>query len=82
MIKGLSARIILNKIYGLTLDSAGRCQHYHTKVDIVALKCAKCQQYYACYQCHDKLVGHHFIPVKTDGPAPALCGVCRNTLTY
>ena len=70
------------KINGLHVDSAGRCQHYHTEVDIVVLKCAKCQRYYACYQCHDELAGHHFAPVDIDDPTPVLCGACRNTLTY
>ena len=28
-------------IYGVGLDSEGRCLHYHTKRDVVALKCNK-----------------------------------------
>lgn len=70
------------KIYGLKLDGAGRCQHYHTDRDVVALKCAVCQRYYACYQCHDALADHTFAPVATNDLAPVLCGVCRRTLTY
>lgn len=29
------------RIYGLALDANGRCQHYHGRADIVALKCAR-----------------------------------------
>lgn len=31
------------KIYGLALDDDGRCQHYHTQRDVVALACDQCQ---------------------------------------
>ena len=47
------------KIYGLLVDNESRCQHYHTELDIVALKCFDCLKYYACYQCHDRLGGTH-----------------------
>ncbi|AAV62269.1 unknown protein [Streptococcus thermophilus CNRZ1066] len=46
------------KIYGLLVDNESRCQHYHTELDIVALKCFDCLKYYACYQCHDSLEEH------------------------
>ena len=36
-------------IYGVDLDSEGRCRHYHTACDVVALKCSKCQEYFAGY---------------------------------
>lgn len=68
-------------IYGVDLDSEGRCQHYHTACDVVALKCSKCQEYFACYQCHDQLRDHPFEPVSVDDDAPVLCGSCRHTLT-
>ncbi|MHC3838446.1 CHY zinc finger protein, partial [Streptococcus thermophilus] len=35
------------KIYGLLVDNESRCQHYHTDLDIVALKCFDCLKYYA-----------------------------------
>ena len=47
-------------IYGVDLDSEGRCRHYHTACDVVALKCSKCQEYFACYQCHNQLRNHPF----------------------
>ena len=41
------------EIHGIDTDEAGRCPHYPQEVDVAALKCARCQKYYACYQCHD-----------------------------
>lgn len=49
------------EIHGLDLDQAGRCRHYHLAVDVAALKCSRCQKYYACYRCHDALENHHFM---------------------
>ncbi len=70
------------KIYGEDLDSAGRCRHYHTELDVVALKCARCGKYYACYQCHDDLEDHHFEPTDEKETYPVLCGNCMHLLTY
>ncbi len=49
---------MMQEYFGIGLDSSSRCYHYHTKLDIVALKCAVCQKYYACYKCHDALEGN------------------------
>ncbi|MCH1617157.1 CHY zinc finger protein [Streptococcus pasteurianus] len=69
-------------IYGINLDSKGRCKHYHTKQDIVALKCGKCQDYFACYQCHNQLRNHPFESVSVKAASPVFCGNCRHFLTY
>lgn len=69
-------------IYGINLDSKGRCKHYHTKQDIVALKCGKCQDYFACYQCHNQLRNHPLESVSVKAASPVFCGNCRHFLTY
>lgn len=69
-------------IYGIGLDSEGRCLHYHTKCDVVALKCNKCKEYFACYQCHNQLQNHPFEPVSKEDVAPVICGSCRHFLTF
>ncbi|WP_390407682.1 CHY zinc finger protein [Lacticaseibacillus jixiensis] len=69
------------EIIGLQLDACGRCRHYHKPEDVVALWCQQCQAYYACYQCHDALCNHTFVPSSTSA-AKVLCGVCRHELTY
>ncbi|WP_082137374.1 CHY zinc finger protein [Lactiplantibacillus herbarum] len=70
----------MTEIYGIGLDIAGRCQHYHQDEDVAALWCAECQRYYACYQCHDTLCDHYFVASKI-GSLAVLCGVCRHRLT-
>lgn len=69
-------------IYGINLDSKRRCKHYHTKRDVVALKCGKCQDYFACYQCHNQLRNHPFESVSVKAASPVLCGSCYHFLTF
>lgn len=72
---------MMQEYFGIGLDSSSRCYHYHTKLDIVALKCAVCQKYYACYKCHDALEEHCFAATKSDEMFLVLCGSCRQMLT-
>lgn len=67
-------------INGVGLDGDGRCVHYHQDNDVAALACARCRQYFACYQCHDELRDHHFVPCDVQ-EMPVLCGHCRHRLT-
>ena len=69
------------KIYGIQLDQAGRCLHYHSEADVVALRCRQCHKYYSCYKCHDESENHDFKPADTSDPVPVLCGNCMNQLT-
>ncbi len=69
------------EIRGCQVDACGRCRHYHTEVDIVAFWCPQCAAYYACYRCHDELVGHA-LGRQQPAEAQMLCGACRNGLTY
>ncbi|MGO3522530.1 MAG: CHY zinc finger protein [Leuconostoc mesenteroides] len=69
-------------IKGINLDQQGRCKHWHTDVDVVANRCAKCRKYYACYLCHDALNTHPFVPVSLDTEETAVCcGVCLHQMT-
>lgn len=70
------------KIHGIGLDEEGRCTHYHTKLDIAALLCAKCRKYYACYSCHDGIEDHPFTATTPEEKYPVLCGCCKQKLTY
>lgn len=70
------------EIFGINLDKDSRCTHYHGDNDVVALKCNKCQKYYACYKCHDELESHSFVPIAIDEPSPVLCGHCYSKLTF
>lgn len=70
------------EIKGLNLDKAGRCRHYHTELDIVALLCEACQCYYACHLCHDELESHAFQASNHSAEKPVLCGNCLSTLSF
>lgn len=69
-------------IYGICMDYQGRCQHYHTDLDIALMKCGKCREYFACYQCHNQLQKHSFVPISVNDTAPVCCGNCRCFLTF
>lgn len=73
------------KIYGKLCDSVGRCIHYHQVTDIVAMKCAQCNRFYACYRCHNEEEVHPFAPLIVDNLkqlATVLCGNCQTEQTY
>ncbi|MDY3127849.1 MAG: CHY zinc finger protein [Corynebacterium sp.] len=61
------------------IDGQGRCQHWHSHLDVVANKCATCQQWFACSLCHP--ADHPFGPMPRTAIA-VLCGVCRHAMTF
>jgi uncharacterized CHY-type Zn-finger protein len=71
------------EVRGVQLDSQTRCTHYHSDLDVIAIRMACCGVYYACKTCHEALAGH---PIKVwpryewDQRA-VLCGACRKELT-
>ncbi|MDN2452207.1 CHY zinc finger protein [Lactobacillus sp. UCMA15818] len=71
----------MNEIYGIEIDTDGRCYHYHQQNDIVGLKCQRCNEYFACYKCHDNLRDHSFVSCDKND-YPAICGKCRKKMTF
>lgn len=70
-------------VHGLHLDPQTRCAHWHSELDVVALKMRCCGRYYACRDCHDALADHAaqvWPAAEFDAPA-VLCGVCSGELT-
>lgn len=45
-------------IKGKTIDAQTRCIHYHSMLDIIAIKFKCCLNYYPCFQCHEEEAGH------------------------
>lgn len=68
-------------IYGDTLDDAGRCTHYHSEKDVIANKCATCNKYWACYECHAAATDHSFGAMDLKSRA-VLCGACGHEMTF
>jgi uncharacterized CHY-type Zn-finger protein len=69
-------------VFGLDLDPETRCAHWHGPLDIVALKLACCEAYYACRDCHDALAGHAAKVWPRGARAHvAMCGACGGEMT-
>ncbi len=73
------------RVYGAVVDAATRCIHFHSELDIVAIKFACCLRYYPCFQCHDETVQLEATPHATrrwpeaDWSSTAiLCGACHH----
>ena len=49
------------KVYGSLVDNETRCIHYHTFLDIIAIKFKCCEKYYPCYQCHNEQIAKHIL---------------------
>jgi len=65
-------------VKGVSLDPQTRCAHWHSPLDIIAIKMRCCGTYYACRECHDELAGHEAkVWPATEWAEPAvLCGEC------
>jgi len=70
-------------IHGQPVDDNTRCIHYHSALDIIAIKFKCCGEYYPCYQCHEAGAEHAALTWKKDewGSKAILCGCCKNELT-
>lgn len=70
-------------VFGLDVDSQTRCRHYHSPVDIIAIKFRCCGQFYPCHACHEALTDHaaEVWPVEEFGERAVLCGACGHLLT-
>ena len=71
------------RVFGVDLDAQTRCTHYHSPVDIIAIKMRCCGLYYACKDCHDALADHAIaVWPREEWDEPAvLCGACGTELT-
>src|SRR5690349_25049559 len=70
-------------VKGRTVDEHTRCVHYHSPLDIIAIRFKCCDQYYPCYECHQEVAGHGSEVWKKDefNVRAILCGICNNEMT-
>lgn len=70
-------------VKGKVVDESTRCVHYHSPLDVIAIKFKCCEEYYPCYYCHEEEAGHEpSVWKKDEFDTPAiLCGVCKSELT-
>lgn len=71
------------EVCGLEVDAQTRCAHYHSPLDVVAIKMKCCRTYFACKDCHDALADHELEPWPREERAQraVLCGVCGSEVT-
>ena len=70
-------------VKGTLVDSETRCTHYHSKLDIIAIKFKCCNDYYPCFQCHEESVTHQPLVWQREewDTKAILCGACKQELT-
>lgn len=71
------------KVKGKLIDQETRCIHFHSSLDVIAIKFKCCNEYYPCYQCHEEVADHPAqVWSQNDYDELAiLCGVCKRELT-
>ncbi|MDR4531947.1 CHY zinc finger protein [Glutamicibacter sp. PS] len=71
------------EVRGVQMDAQTRCAHYHTALDVIAIKFICCGYYYPCHLCHAELADHAAQPwpVERRAEPVVLCGVCRHELS-
>lgn len=70
-------------VKGKPIDASTRCVHYHTPLDIIAIKFKCCNDYYPCYECHAEEAGHAPQLWRRDefDTKAILCGACHHEMT-
>ena len=65
------------------MDGQTRCVHYHSALDVIAIKMKCCGEFYACKDCHEALAGHAIaVWPRDEWEEPAvLCGACGREMT-
>jgi uncharacterized CHY-type Zn-finger protein len=71
------------KVHGVDVDQQTRCGHYHSNVDIIAIRFPCCDTYYPCYKCHQEVSDHQAARWNKDqnDERAVLCGACGYQLT-
>jgi uncharacterized CHY-type Zn-finger protein len=70
-------------VKGKTVDEHTRCEHYHSPLDIIAIKMKCCASYYPCIYCHQQEAKHTAqVWLKNEFETKAiLCGACGTEMS-
>ncbi len=70
-------------VKGKLVDEHTRCEHYHSPLDIIAIKFKCCNEYYACIHCHEDCADHPAMQLKKEecDTKAVLCGNCNYELS-
>jgi len=69
--------------HGRLMDAQTRCVHWHSPLDIIAIRFKCCGKFYACASCHAECEEHAPArwPVAEFDAHAILCGACGRTLS-
>ncbi|POS79263.1 hypothetical protein DHEL01_v202353 [Diaporthe helianthi] len=70
-------------VHGVQVSPTTQCAHWHSELDIIAIKHKCCGQYYACISCHEALAGHppQVWALLERHEKAVLCGKCSHELS-
>jgi uncharacterized CHY-type Zn-finger protein len=70
------------RVYGLDVDEATRCAHWHGPTDIIALRMQFWGKWFPCHECHQAIADHDASVWPRSGRATEaiLCGACGKAL--
>lgn len=77
--------IMRAQIEGQLIDDQSRCVHWHSELDVIAIRFKCCDKYYACYSCHNSLEDHTIekFSLTKDALEPLiLCGICKQKMSF
>jgi uncharacterized CHY-type Zn-finger protein len=71
------------RIFGKPIDTQTRCIHWHSSLDIIAIKFKCCDKYFPCYSCHEETSTHQaqVWPITEFDTKAILCGECGTELS-
>ena len=70
------------EVHGVEVDAETRCRHWHSVLDIIAIKFKCCGKWYPCFDCHSEIAGHEaeIWPASEFSEQAILCGECGHQL--
>jgi uncharacterized CHY-type Zn-finger protein len=82
MLPVITSKINGINIYGKPVDQQTRCVHWHSQLDVIAIKFKCCDKYYPCFSCHEETADHkpEVWPKSEFDSKGILCGVCGTEL--
>ena len=71
------------EIFGIEIDEQTRCAHWHSMLDIIALKFKCCGRWYPCFDCHTAIADHQPLVWPRDefDENAILCGSCGEQIS-
>ncbi|MFM9905666.1 MAG: CHY zinc finger protein [Pyrinomonadaceae bacterium] len=78
-------KLLIHKegVQGLEVDPQTRCAHYHSDLDIIAIKFKCCGEWFPCFECHSEIADHESRVWLANEYAELviLCGACGHKLS-